>query len=149
MSTTLTGVVYCQRDGLIAHLPLEEVKVDALVVDGMCAISYVHANMSTINALYTLVSARVTVRQVFINSSQTSTSRAKYIFPLPAHAAVCAFEMHTSGGRRIIGEAKEKSQAKSEHREALAQGKLTGLVENAADDGEREIYLILTFLMIL
>ncbi|KAF7792936.1 hypothetical protein EIP86_004039 [Pleurotus ostreatoroseus] len=67
--------------------------------------------------------------------------------------------MHTSGGRRIIGEAKEKSQAKSEHREALAQGKLTGLVENVADDvftislgsipREETVTTFLTYVMVL
>lgn len=133
MSATLSGIVYRQRNGSMSQLPLEEVKVDALVVDGASACSVV---MYSIDLIPLTVSARVTVRQEFVNPSMTSTSRAKYIFPLPAHAAVCAFEMHTTGGRRIVGEAKEKSEAEREHKEALKQGITTGLVERVAGDSE-------------
>lgn len=133
MSATLSGVVYRQRDGSMSQLPLEEVKVDAIVVDGTRADSLV---IYLIDRATPTVSARVTVRQEFVNSSMTSTSRTKYIFPLPAHAAVCAFEMRTSGGWRIVGEAKEKSEADREHKEALGQGITTGLVERVAGDSE-------------
>ncbi len=63
------------------------------------------------------------------------TSRAKYLFPVPARAAVCGFEMHTEDGRSITAIAKEKEGARREHMQAIQQGRTTGLVEHATEDG--------------
>jgi hypothetical protein len=82
-----------------------------------------------------LVSAHITLRQTFANPSQTSTSRAKYVFPVPARAAVCAFEMQFKDGRIIKGVAKENGQAIQEHEQALNEGKATALVNWVSDDG--------------
>ncbi|KAG0697692.1 hypothetical protein DFH29DRAFT_1003476 [Suillus ampliporus] len=51
--------------------------------------------------------------QVFENESESPTSRAKYVFPLPANAAICAFELKHADGRVMTGVAKlkEKSEA--------------------------------------
>ncbi len=81
------------------------------------------------------VCARVTLAQVFSNTSSDPTIRAKYVFPVPAQAAVCAFEMRTEDGRVITGTAKEKRKAAEEHEKAARQGRMTGLVEWATDDG--------------
>ncbi|KAJ3552371.1 hypothetical protein NM688_g4182 [Phlebia brevispora] len=136
MDSPFSGVVYTDRNGSLTHLSLEEVSVDALVVD---------------------VSAKVTIRQVFSHPRRGASARAKYVFPLPARAAACAFEMRTGEGRRIIGVVKEKVQASAEHEEALKQGKTTALVEWATDDiftislgsipGEQTITTVLTYVM--
>ena len=83
------------------------------------------------------MSARVTIQQVFFNPAATSTSRAKYFFPHPERAAVCAFEMRLSDGRVLIGLVKERTRANQEHEEALKKGKTTALIEWATDDGKR------------
>lgn len=83
------------------------------------------------------VSARVNIHQVFSNTSVNATSRAKYVFPVPARAAVCAFEMHLSDGRLLVGVAKEKERASAEHEQAAREGKVTTLLEWATDDGNR------------
>ncbi|KAG2353810.1 hypothetical protein BDR07DRAFT_1495616 [Suillus spraguei] len=57
------------------------------------------------------VSARVMLSQVFENESESPTSRAKYVFPLPASAVICAIELEHADGRVITGATKEKSEA--------------------------------------
>ena len=83
-----------------------------------------------------VVSARITLQQIFHNTSENSTSRAKYVFPVPARAAVCAFEMRMGDGRVVIGLVKEKTNARKEHEQAIQRGKSTALIEWATDDGE-------------
>lgn len=73
--------------------------------------------------------------QIYTNVSETLTSRAKYVFPVPSRAAVCAFEMHADG-RAIIGVSKEKSKAAAEHETAISEGKATGLLEWVTDDSQ-------------
>lgn len=77
----------------------------------------------------------MTLSQVFVNDSKVPTPRAKYVFPVPARGAVCAFEIRTQDGRVIKGIAKEKEKAAQEHAKAIRQGRLTSLVEWATDDG--------------
>ena len=74
--------------------------------------------------------------QTFTNTSDTSTSRAKYVFPVPSRAAVCAFEMIHADGRTIVGVSKEKQKATEEHEAAIREGKFTGLLEWVTDDGQ-------------
>ena len=81
------------------------------------------------------VSARVTLSQIFRNSSEDATSRAKYVFPVPARAAVCAFEMHTEDGLVKKGISKESTQAKEEYENAIRAGVSAGLLEWVTDDG--------------
>ena len=82
-----------------------------------------------------LATARVSLTQIFSNNSKSSTPQTRYVFPLPARSAVCAFEMRTDDGRRIRGVAKERKQAAEEHEQAIQTGKLTSLVEWSTDDG--------------
>lgn len=77
----------------------------------------------------------MTLTQIFKNASEHSTPQTRYIFPLPARSAVCAFEMWTDDGRHIRGVAKERKQAAQEHKQAIKAGKLTSLVEWSTDDG--------------
>ncbi|KAI0078065.1 VIT-domain-containing protein [Panus rudis PR-1116 ss-1] len=107
------GIVHNTDDGNISHLPLEEVRIQIKIID---------------------VSAAVTFTQIFANTATEWSRRAKYVFPVPARAAVSAFEMRTEDGRVITGIAKEKEQATNDHEKAIKEGRRTGLVEWATDD---------------
>jgi Vault protein inter-alpha-trypsin domain len=104
--------------------------VRVLIVDG--------ESLSTIQEFIIkqrgLVSARVTLTQVYSNPSDRITNRCKYCFPVPANAAICAFSMTTSDGRTITGIAKDKDQAREEYQEALDAGKSAGILEYVTDD---------------
>ncbi|KAG1886497.1 hypothetical protein F4604DRAFT_1274356 [Suillus subluteus] len=106
--TRYAGIVYHSLDQHLLHLPLQEVDVRVWMVD---------------------VSARVMLSQVFENDSESPTSRAKYVFPLPANAASCAFELEHADGRVITGVAKEKSEAAEAFHVAMDAGRSAGLVE--------------------
>ena len=86
--------------------------------------------------LWRVVSAIVSLRQKFWHYLPSPASQAKYVFPVPARAAVCGFEMRTEDGRVITAVAKEKETARREHAQAIRQGRLTGLVEHVKDDGQ-------------
>ena len=83
-----------------------------------------------------IVSAIVTVTQTFWQGSPMPICQARYVFPVPAHAAVCAFAIRAEGGKTITGVVKEKGLARREHEVAVRQGKLTGLVERVTGDGK-------------
>ncbi|KAG1770298.1 hypothetical protein EV702DRAFT_672376 [Suillus placidus] len=107
------GIVHHSPDQGLLHLPLQEVDVRVWMVD---------------------ISARVVLSQVFENVSESPTNRAKYVFPLPASAAACAFELEHEDGRVIFGVAKEKSEAAKAFQSAVDAGKTAGLVEWVTDD---------------
>ncbi|KAG2141365.1 uncharacterized protein EDB93DRAFT_1229775 [Suillus bovinus] len=107
------GIIHHSPDKGLLHLPLQEVDVRVWMVD---------------------ISARVVLSQVFENMSDSPTSRAKYVFPLPASAAACAFELEYADGRVIVGVAKEKSEAAQAFQSAVDAGKTAGLVEWVTDD---------------
>ncbi|KAF8550227.1 VIT-domain-containing protein [Imleria badia] len=114
MTSTHTGIAHQPRgQATIEYLPLEEVRVKAWVVD---------------------VSSRIVLTQTFYNPSNEPTARAKYVFPLPENAAVCAFELELEDGSVIIGEVKEKEEAALAFTRAVEQGKTSALVERVTDD---------------
>ena len=115
------------------YLPLERAEVHADVIDG--EYNYVHYVCTVANA-HTTVSAIVTVTQHFWQCSSDRAQKAKYVFPVPARAAVCGFEMTTEDGTVIAAVAKEKEQAKREHEAAISQGYTTALVEHVSDDSK-------------
>jgi hypothetical protein len=94
-------------------------------------VSCVHLIKLKFNPILTawtrIVSACVTLKQTFINPSDVMTDQTKYVFPVPAHAAVCAFEMH-------FKDSKEKAQAAREYETAVQAGKAAALVDWVADD---------------
>jgi Vault protein inter-alpha-trypsin domain len=98
----------------------------------MIAANIVGRTSNTTMILY-LVSARVSVTQVYKNQSNLPTSRAKYMFPVPPRAAVCAFSMTRQDQHIIYGVAKENSKAVEEY-EAEIRGDSTA-VEWVSDDG--------------
>lgn len=74
--------------------------------------------------------ARATLTQEFINPSREPEDWAEgmYVFPLPETAAVDHLTM-TVGDRTIVGEIKERAEAKKAYEQAKQKGKRAGLVE--------------------
>ncbi|KAF9458759.1 hypothetical protein BDZ94DRAFT_72466 [Collybia nuda] len=107
------GIAYNDTNGNTMYLPLEQVRVNAVIVD---------------------ISAKITLIQLYGNPYNITTARCKYCFPVPANGALCAFSMRTSDGRNITGVVKAKDQATVEFEEAVRTGKFTGLVEYVTDD---------------
>ncbi|KAG6837909.1 hypothetical protein H0H93_013062 [Arthromyces matolae] len=56
------------------------------------------------------------------------------MFPVPASAAICAFQMETSDGRVVTGVAKEKEAAQQEFEQATHGGHFAGLINYVTDD---------------
>ena len=83
-----------------------------------------------------IVSSRIVLSQTFHNPSDKPTGRAKYVFPLPANAAVCAFELELEDGSVIVGEIKEKEEAALTFTHAVEQGQAAALVERVTDDSK-------------
>lgn len=71
--------------------------------------------------------ARVTVSQVFRNPSDTKIE-AVYVFPLPQHAAVDDMTM-TVGDRRIVGQVREREEARAVYEAAKAAGHVASLLD--------------------
>lgn len=113
------------------YLPLERVDIHADVVDREWLPSATRCARLTLST----VSAIVTLTQQFWQYSSSGLQRAKYVFPVPARAAVCGFEMSAEDGTVITAVSKEKEEAKREHAAAIASGHMTGLVEHVTDDG--------------
>ncbi|XP_064167801.1 protein mono-ADP-ribosyltransferase PARP4 [Anguilla rostrata] len=75
--------------------------------------------------------------QVVIFQSYTNLSEvpieAKYVFPLDESAAVCGFEAFING-KHVVGQVKEKEQARREYRRAVQQGHGAYLMDQDAPD---------------
>jgi Ca-activated chloride channel family protein len=78
------------------------------------------------------LTATATVRQRFVNTGDTAIE-ATYVFPLPARAGVTDFEAHLAG-RRVIGELKERGQAREDYEQALVAGQRAAIVEEDRSD---------------
>ncbi|EDL36193.1 mCG130836, isoform CRA_a [Mus musculus] len=76
--------------------------------------------------------AQVIVFQTYTNQSHVPIE-AKYIFPLDDKAAVCGFEAFING-KHIVGEIKEKEEARQEYREAVSQGHGAYLMDQDTPD---------------
>ena len=74
--------------------------------------------------------ARTVLKQEFMNPSQEKDDWAEgiYVFPLPETAAVDHLRM-TVGERTIIGEIKERAEAKKVYEQAKQEGKRASLIE--------------------
>ncbi|EGW11527.1 Poly [ADP-ribose] polymerase 4 [Cricetulus griseus] len=81
--------------------------------------------------------AQVIVFQTYTNQSHVPIE-AKYIFPLDDKAAVCGFEAFING-KHIVGEIKEKEEAKQEYREAISQGHGAYLMDQDTPDTVEKI----------
>ncbi|XP_045422967.1 protein mono-ADP-ribosyltransferase PARP4 [Lemur catta] len=76
--------------------------------------------------------AQVVVFQTYTNQSPVPIE-AKYVFPLDEKAAVCGFEAFING-KHIVGEVKEKEEARREYRAAVSQGHGAYLMDQEAPD---------------
>lgn len=75
---------------------------------------------------------RLTLTQRFMGLP-TTPIEATYTFPMPAYAGVSRFVM-TTQTRRVMGELKERGQARKEYTAAVAQGKQAAMTEQERPD---------------
>lgn len=80
------------------------------------------------------VSARVTLTQSYVNPSEHATSKAVYHFPVPALAAICAFEMRLGNGKVIKGISRNNKEALVEFENAAREGREASLLKWVTDD---------------
>ncbi len=78
------------------------------------------------------LTARIIMRQTYVNAFD-GPLEAKYIFPLPARAAVVEFKMLVND-RVIDGVLKERGEARREYREAIEAGRRASIVEEDRPD---------------
>ena len=73
--------------------------------------------------------SRVTLTQTFVNPSPTKAIReVKYVFPLYEGVSVVGFTCRVAH-RLIVGEVKEKHEAKQDYDQAVARGETAGLFQ--------------------
>lgn len=76
--------------------------------------------------------AVTTLRQTFRNPHEEPLE-VLYTLPLPADGAVLGYGVRI-GDRRIVGEVRSREEAEAAYREALYEGRTTGLLEQDRDD---------------
>jgi Vault protein inter-alpha-trypsin domain len=82
------------------------------------------------------MSARVVLQQLYSHNGSNLLPEAYYVFPVPARAAVCRFELKTKNGVELKGVVKELSQAKEDYEEARSKGWFSGFLEQFRQDGK-------------
>ncbi|KAL7916558.1 VIT domain-containing protein [Trichoderma velutinum] len=75
--------------------------------------------------------SRTVLTQTF-DTTGTSLKNVKYVFPLYDGVSVVGFEC-TIGSRVIKGVVKEREEAKQEYKDAVASGKIAGLLEQSLE----------------
>uniref|UniRef100_A0A8C7G899 Poly [ADP-ribose] polymerase n=1 Tax=Oncorhynchus kisutch TaxID=8019 RepID=A0A8C7G899_ONCKI len=76
--------------------------------------------------------SQVIIFQTYTNQS-TAPIEAKYVFPLDDSAAVCGFEAFING-KHVMGQVKEKQQARKEYKQAIERGHGAYLMDQDAPD---------------
>uniref|UniRef100_A0AAZ3QVK4 Poly [ADP-ribose] polymerase n=1 Tax=Oncorhynchus tshawytscha TaxID=74940 RepID=A0AAZ3QVK4_ONCTS len=76
--------------------------------------------------------SQVIIFQTYTNQS-TVPIEAKYVFPLDDSAAVCGFEAFING-KHVMGQVKEKQQARKEYKQAIERGHGAYLMDQDAPD---------------
>ncbi|XP_031218415.1 protein mono-ADP-ribosyltransferase PARP4 isoform X2 [Mastomys coucha] len=107
----LTNVKAGLQDEAANSVPLDSVHIKGRIIDFV---------------------AQVIVFQTYTNQSQVPIE-AKYIFPLDDKAAVCGFEAFING-KHIVGEIKEKEEARQKYQEAISHGHGAYLMDQDAPD---------------
>ncbi|XP_066562566.1 protein mono-ADP-ribosyltransferase PARP4 [Amia ocellicauda] len=107
----LEGMMAGLQDSAGKLLPLQRVHVKGRVIDLL---------------------AEIIIFQTYTNHS-TVPIEAKYVFPLDESAAVCGFEAFING-KHLVGEVKEKEQARREYRQAIEKGHGAYLMDQDAPD---------------
>jgi Ca-activated chloride channel family protein len=85
-----------------------------------------------VRALVTGLSATTRVRQRFVNTHDRAIE-ATYVFPLPDRGAVRDFRLRVAG-REVVGELKERGQARQEYAQAIASGHRAAIAEEERPD---------------
>lgn len=83
----------------------------------------------------------MTVLQQYLNTGSTGDSEVKYVFPLDEDATVYGFEAFING-KHIVGEVKEKEQARAEYKDAVRKGHGAYLM-----DQDEQVQVRLTLVM--
>lgn len=126
------GVVFGGGDKAISHVPLLKSIINAVVIDGEYTTSTLHIP----ELISSPVSCKVTVTQTYENQLEEPTPTARYVFPVPSRAAICAFSMMTADNNLIYAKAKDKVEATKEFQEAVAEGKAAALHEKVSGDSQ-------------
>ncbi|RUO95669.1 vault protein inter-alpha-trypsin domain-containing protein [Jimgerdemannia flammicorona] len=114
----LHGLLYFVEDVLQPQaLPLQNVHVKVEIIDMV---------------------AQVKLSQTYSNAS-TSTIEAIYKFPLPESAAVNAFEVEFSDGRKVLGKVEEKQKAQRIYENAIQSGHGGYLLEEKTPESKSTI----------
>ncbi|XP_052377751.1 protein mono-ADP-ribosyltransferase PARP4 [Oncorhynchus keta] len=108
--------------------PLEEVTAGLLDCSGQpLPLQAVHVRARLMDLL-----SQVIIFQTYTNQS-TAPIEAKYVFPLDDSAAVCGFEAFING-KHVMGQVKEKQQARKEYKQAIERGHGAYLMDQDAPD---------------
>ncbi|XP_037095147.1 protein mono-ADP-ribosyltransferase PARP4 [Syngnathus acus] len=76
--------------------------------------------------------SHVIIFQRYTNQSNVPIE-AKYVFPLDEYAAVCGFEAFING-KHVVGQVKEKEQARKQYKQAIEKGHGAYLMDQDAPD---------------
>ncbi|XP_045062443.1 protein mono-ADP-ribosyltransferase PARP4 isoform X2 [Coregonus clupeaformis] len=108
--------------------PLEEVTAGLLDSSGQpLPLQAVHVRAKLMDLL-----CQVIIFQTYTNQ-RTAPIEAKYVFPLDDSAAVCGFEAFING-KHVVGQVKEKQQARKEYKQAIERGHGAYLMDQDAPD---------------
>ncbi|XP_044072757.1 protein mono-ADP-ribosyltransferase PARP4 isoform X2 [Siniperca chuatsi] len=108
--------------------PLEGVTAGLLDSSGQqLPLQAVHVKCKLMDLL-----SQVIIFQKYTNLS-SAPIEAKYVFPLDDSAAVCGFEAFING-KHVVGQVKEKEEARKEYRQAIEKGHGAYLMDQDAPD---------------
>ncbi|KAJ8409900.1 hypothetical protein AAFF_G00209410 [Aldrovandia affinis] len=117
-----------EEDSVVYKNPLEDVTAGLLDNNGQpLPLQAVHVKCKLMDLL-----TQVIIFQSYTNLSEVPIE-AKYVFPLDESAAVCGFEAFING-KHVVGQVKEKEQARKEYRQAIEKGHGAYLMDQDAPD---------------
>lgn len=145
--TTLPGrgLVSYGPDGSQTYLPLISLSAKVSIIDGKHLL-FLHQNRFPERIIH-LVSARVVLTQLYVSDDNYRSSKAQYVFPIPANGAVCAFQMRSGDDQVVTGVVMERSKAKREYDIAVSNDKWAGLLYETTPDGE--LFLRCSFIIFI
>jgi|GEM_PF-963863 len=127
--TTTTSHTAAKAPRMVANLPHEEREKNPQAGFGSLETPRGRLPLTAldVSAHITGLTAEVLVRQTFVNLFSEHLE-ATYIFPLPDRAAVTSFRL-TVAGRTIVGDLKERGQARAEYDQAIQAGHRAAIAE--------------------
>ncbi|XP_056145219.1 protein mono-ADP-ribosyltransferase PARP4 isoform X2 [Lampris incognitus] len=121
-------VLSSEDSGIESGNPRDDVTAGLLDSSGQCLpLQAVHVKCKLMDLL-----SQVVIFQKYTNESSVPIE-AKYVFPLDDSAAVCGFEAFING-KHVVGQVKEKEQARKEYRQAVEKGHGAYLMDQDAPD---------------